>query len=99
MILPTAHAYKYLLIFIRYIYSALAVTNPNKEKFKGKKKLQHIITTITAYHNSIDVTTFDDYILRIDCNKAEKGLKTKAWIDHVLNAMGIDNFLEYQDFI
>ena len=25
--------------------------------------------------NSIDVTTFENYILRIDCNKAEDGLK------------------------
>ena len=35
------------------------------------------------YHNSIDITTFDGYILRIDCNKAEEGLKTTAWTDHV----------------
>lgn len=26
--------------------------------------------------NSIDVTTFENYILRIDCNKSEDGLKT-----------------------
>ena len=26
--------------------------------------------------NSICLTTFDNYILRIDCNKAEDGLKT-----------------------
>ncbi len=45
--------------------------------------------------NSIDVTLFDGYILRIDCNKAEEGLKTTAWTDHVLNAMAIDNPLEY----
>lgn len=47
------------------------------------------------YHNSIDITTFDGYILRIDCNKAEEGLKTTAWSDHVLNALAIDNPLEY----
>lgn len=47
------------------------------------------------YHNSIDITTFDGYILRIYCNKAEEGLKTTAWTDHVLNAMAIDNPLEY----
>ena len=47
------------------------------------------------YHNSIDITTFDGYILRIDCKKAEKELKTTAWTDHVLNAMAIDNPLEY----
>ncbi len=47
------------------------------------------------YHNSIDITTFDGYILRIDCNKVEEGLKTTAWTDHVLNALAIDNPLEY----
>lgn len=41
------------------------------------------------YHNSIDITTFDGFILRIYCNKAEEGLKTSAWTDHVLNAMVI----------
>lgn len=48
------------------------------------------------HHNSIDITTFDGYILRIDCNKAEKGLKITAWTDHVLNALAIDNPLEYE---
>ena len=27
-------------------------------------------------HNSVDITTFDGYILRIDCNIAENGLRT-----------------------
>lgn len=54
-----------------------------------------IYAKYNMYHNSIDITTFDGYILRIDCNKAEKGLKTTAWADHVLNAMAIDNRLEY----
>ena len=26
--------------------------------------------------NSIDITTFDNYILQIDCSKAEDGLRT-----------------------
>ena len=47
------------------------------------------------YKNSIDITIFDGYILRIDCNKAEEGLKTTAWTNHVLNAMAIDNPIEY----
>ena len=46
-------------------------------------------------HNNIDITIFDGYYLWIDCNKAEEGLKTTAWTDHVLNAMAIDNPLEY----
>lgn len=54
-----------------------------------------ISASYNMYHNSIDITFFDSYILRIDCNKAEEGLKTTAWTDHVLNAMAIDNPLEY----
>ncbi|MDE6312725.1 MAG: toxin-antitoxin system protein [Lachnospiraceae bacterium] len=46
-------------------------------------------------HNSIDITTFDGYILRIDCSKTAEGLKTTAWTDYVLNTMAIDNPLEY----
>ena len=47
------------------------------------------------HHNSIDITTFDGYILRIDCKKAEEGLKTTLWRNHVINALAIDNSLEY----
>ena len=35
-----------------------------------------IYATYNQYCNSIDITTFDNMILRIDCNKAEDGLKT-----------------------
>ena len=45
--------------------------------------------------NSIDVTTFENYILRIDCNKAEEGLKTTPNSECALNALAIDNPLEY----
>lgn len=62
---------------------------------KGQIKMKLLYARYNMYHNSIDITTFDGYILRIDCNKAEKGLKTTAWTDHVLNAMAIDNPLEY----
>lgn len=57
--------------------------------------MNFISASYNMYHNSLDITTFDGYILRIDCNKAEEGLKTTAWTDHVLNAMAIDNPLEY----
>ena len=54
-----------------------------------------IYAKYNMYHNSIDIYTSAGYMLRIDCNKAEEGLKTTAWTDHVLNAMAIDNPLEY----
>ena len=61
----------------------------------GVDGMTSISASYNMYHNSIDITTFDGYILRIDCNKAEEGLKTTAWTDNVLNAMAIDNPLEY----
>jgi len=47
------------------------------------------------YHNSIDITTFDEYLLRIDCNKAEDGLKTTPCSQCALNALAIDEPREY----
>lgn len=45
--------------------------------------------------NHIDITTFDHYILRIDCSKAEDGLKTILCSQNALNALAIDEPLEY----
>ena len=45
--------------------------------------------------NSIDVTTFENYILRIDCNKAEDGLRITPCSQNLLNALAIDEPLEY----
>ena len=41
------------------------------------------------------ITTFDGYVLRIDCGKAEEGLKTTLCSECALNALAIDNPLEY----
>ena len=45
--------------------------------------------------NSIDVTTIENVVLRIDCNKAEEGLRTTPGSQCSLNALAIDNPLEY----
>ena len=45
--------------------------------------------------NSIDVTTFENYILRIDCNKAENGLITTPCSQNSLNTLAIDEPFEY----
>ena len=37
--------------------------------------------------NSIDVNTYENYILRIDCNKAENGLRTTPCSQNSLNAL------------
>lgn len=57
--------------------------------------MRFIHATYNMIHNCIDVTTFDGYILRIDCSKAEKGLKTTPCSECALNALAIDNPLEY----
>ena len=54
-----------------------------------------IYADYNPYTNSIDVTTFENYILRIDCNKAEDGLKTTPCSQNSLNALAIDEPLEY----
>lgn len=54
-----------------------------------------IYATYNQYCNSIDITTFDNMILRIDCNKAEDGLKTTPCSQCSLNTLAIDEPLEY----
>ena len=56
-------------------------------------KLIH--ATYNPYCNSIDITTFDNMLLRIDCNKTEDGLKTTPNSQYALNALALDNPLEY----
>lgn len=43
---------------------------------KDKKAMKFIYATYNQHCNSIDITTFDNMLLRIDCNKAEDGLMT-----------------------
>lgn len=54
-----------------------------------------IYATYNQYCNSIDITTFDNMILRIDCNKTEDDLKTTPNSQFALNALAIDNPIEY----
>lgn len=69
----------------------LHIKNYRKEKIK----MRLIYVDYNPLTNSIDVTTFDNYILRIDCSKAENGLKTTPSSQNALNAMAIDEPLEY----
>ena len=54
-----------------------------------------IFAGYNIYHNSIDIATSAGYILRIDCGKAEEGLKTTPGSECALNALAIDEPLEY----
>lgn len=57
--------------------------------------MKFIYAEYNMYRNSIDITTFDGYLLRIDCNKAEDGLRTTPCSQCALNALAIDEPLEY----
>ncbi|MDO5560855.1 MAG: DUF6061 family protein [Oscillospiraceae bacterium] len=54
-----------------------------------------IYAEYNIHHNSIDVATKAGYLLRIDCGKAEEGLKTTPGSECALNAFAIDEPLEY----
>ena len=54
-----------------------------------------IFAEYNPHWNSIDVYTSAGYMLRIDCWKAEKNLKTTPSSDYALNALAIDEPLEY----
>jgi hypothetical protein len=58
-------------------------------------KMRIIYAEYNMYHNSIDIATYAGYILRIDCGRAEEGLKTTPGSQCTLNALAIDNPLEY----
>lgn len=47
------------------------------------------------YHNSIAVATFDGYVLRINCNTLEDGLRTTPCSQYALDILAIDEPLEY----
>ena len=56
-------------------------------------KLMH--ARYNPMYNSIDITHYNGYILRIDYNHAESGIRTTPNSQQCLNALAIDNPLEY----
>ena len=57
--------------------------------------MRTIFAEYNPKHNSIDVYTSVGYMLRIDCWEAEKDLKPTSGSDCALNALAIDDPLEY----
>lgn len=57
--------------------------------------MRFINARYNSYYNSIDIKTFDNILLRIDCNKAEEGIRTTPGSQCALNALAIDEPLEY----
>ena len=54
-----------------------------------------IYAEYNIHHDSIDIATTAGYLLRIDCWKAEKELKTTPCSECALNVLAIDEPLEY----
>ena len=57
--------------------------------------MRTIFAEYNPQRNSVDVYTSASYMLRIDCWEAEKNLKTTPGSDCTLNALAIDEPLEY----
>ena len=57
--------------------------------------MRTIFAEYNPQRNSIDVYTSAGYMLRIDCWEAEKNLTTTPGSDCALNALAIDEPLEY----
>ena len=57
--------------------------------------MRTIFAEYNPQRNSVDVYTSASYMLRIDCREAEKNLKTTPGSDCALNALAIDEPLEY----
>ena len=62
---------------------------------EGIDDMRFIYASYNSNNNSIDITTFDNILLRIDCNKAEEGIRTTPGSQCTLNALAIDEPLEY----
>ena len=62
---------------------------------EGIDDMRFINASYNSNYNSIDITTFDNILLRIDCNKAEEGIRTTPGSQCALNALAIDEPLEY----
>ena len=58
-------------------------------------KINIIYAEYNIHHDRIDIATTAGYLLRIDCWEAEKKLKTTPCSEYALNALAIDEPLEY----
>ena len=68
---------------------------PTPIQTKGLITMKLIHAEYNPIHNSIDINHYNGYILRIDCNQAESGIRTTPNSQRCLNALAIDNPLEY----
>ena len=62
---------------------------------KGLITMKLIHAEYNPMHNSIEINHYNGYILQIDCNQAETRIRTTPNSQRCLNALAIDNPLEY----
>lgn len=67
----------------------------NYRLIEGIDDMRFINARYNSNYNSIEITTFDNILLRVDCNKAEEGIRTTPGSQCALNALAIDEPLEY----
>ena len=67
----------------------------NYRMMEGIDDMRFINARYNSNYNSIDITTLDNIVLRIDCNKAEEGIRTTPGSQCALNVLAIDEPLEY----
>ena len=58
-------------------------------------KMRFINAWYNMQNNSVEINTYDGYILRIDCNKAEQGITTTPSGQHCIDASALDDPLKY----
>lgn len=64
-------------------------------QMKGLITMKLIHARYNPMHNIIDINHYNGYILRLNCNQTESGIRTTPNSQRCLNALAIDNPLEY----
>ena len=64
-------------------------------KVKGLITMRFINAWYNMQNNSVEINTYDGYILRIDCLKAEEGITTTVWGQHYIDSLALDDPLKY----
>ena len=64
-------------------------------QMKGLITMKLIHAEYNPMHNSIDINHYNGYILRIECDQAESGIRTTPNSNRCLNSLAINNQLEY----
>ena len=62
---------------------------------KGLITTKLIHARYNPMHNSININHYNGYILWLNCNQTESGIRTTPNSQRCLNALAIDNPLEY----